>query len=556
MDHTESTAAEALARRLVDHGVTTVFGLPGEENLTFVEALCATDIELVVTRHEQHAAFMAATHGRLTGRPGVCFATLGPGATNLFTGLAHAELGGWPLIAITGQKPRRDNDEGSFQVLDIPAAARPLTRWATSVDDPRTIVATLDEAFSRALAGRPGAVLIELPEDVAGEPTGALAGPAAAPATSVEASPAPASLVAAAAAIDAAERVVVIAAGGSSNPGVSAALTHFAAATGIGVIATQTGKGTIAESHPLSYRSLGIHRPDYAHLALDADLVITVGYQPVEHPPLAWNPDGATPIVHVAPWPAAIERGYQPRHQVVGAISTSLEALADAVRPRDPEAGAELRSTIVGLLDAEDEGGAFPPSPLSVVRTTRRLLAPDDVVALDNGVYKIWFARHYTTERPNTVLLDNALATMGAGLAIGTEAARLHPDRRVVAVCGDGGFLMNVQDLETACRLGVDLTVLVLRDDAYGFIGWHQEEQGRRRQGVALGNPDLTALARAFGAGAHAVTPDSPLEQVLADALDEPGVSLVDCPIDYSINDRLEADLLGEARQAQAQEPQ
>ncbi len=546
--------ADALARRLVDHGVDTVFGLPGEENLAFVEALAATGIELIVTRHEQHAAFMAATHGRLTGRPGICLATLGPGATNLFTGLAHAELGGMPVVAITGQKARRDNDEGSFQVLDIPAAARPLTRWATSVDDPRSIVPTIDEAVNRALSGRPGAVLVELPEDVAGEPVEPPANPVVATSHAMVDDSTIANV---AALLDGADHVVVLASAGASDPTSSSAVVRFAEKTGIGVLATQLGKGAIAESHPCSYRSLGIHRPDYSHLAIEpADVVVAVGYQPVEHPPLAWNASGDRTIVHVAPWPAAIERGYQPTEQLVGDIAATLDSLARATSPRDRAEMSATRQTIAELLDDEDEGPPFPPSPLRIVRSVRRLLAPTDVVALDNGAYKIWFARHYCAEAPNTLLLDNALATMGAGLATAMEAARLGQDRRVLAVCGDGGFLMNVQDVETACRLGLDLTVLVLRDDAYGFIGWHQEEQGRERLGVSLTNPDLAALAAAFGAAAHRVRADDDLDEVLSQAIAEPGVSLVDCPLDYSINALLGTDLYQRAQQArEARDP-
>ena len=540
-----------MVRRLVDHGVSTVFGLPGEENLEFVDAMARADLDLVLVRHEQHAAFMAATHGRLTGTPGVCLATLGPGATNLFTGLAQAELGGMPVIAITGQKPSVDNDEGSFQVLDIPAAARALIRWATRLDDPRNASAVIDEAWRRALDGRPGAVLVELPENVA-------------EARSEERDlPIPrrsagrvdtASLATAAAAIDAADHVVVLASEGAQLLGAPAALRSFSERTGIGVLSTQLGKGAFPESHPHSHRSLGIHRPDYAHLAIaPADVVITVGYQPVEHPPLAWNPDETKSVIHVASWPAAIERGYQPADQLVGEISSTLSALADAVTPRPTTDLTTTTQVIGGLLAAEDEGQAFPPSPLAIVRSMRRVLDADDVVALDNGAYKIWFARHYATEMPHTLLLDNALATMGAGLATAMEAARLAPGRQTVAVCGDGGFLMNVQDLNTATRLGLDLTVVVLRDGAYGFIAWHQDEQQRSRNGVALTNPDLVALGQAFGVSTHAVTAAAPFEEQLRIALDEPGVSLVDCPIDYAINERLSIDLHGIARRELAE---
>lgn len=556
--------AETLVQRLEAHGVTTVFALPGEENLAVVEAIGDSGISLVVVRHEQHAAFMASTHGRLTGRPGVCLATLGPGALNLLTGLAHAELGGWPLIAITGQKPIADNDEGSFQVVDITAAAAPVTRWATTIDDAREVGPSLDEAFNRALAGRPGAVLVELPEDIADHDAGpAPTNPLRLPRPAV---PSPDTLDDVACLIDEAERPVLLAGGGANTALTAEAVREFAERTGIGVVATQTGKGALAESHPLSMRSLGIHRPDYAHLAIEpADLVIAVGYQPVEHPPLAWNPDEDKSIVHLANWPASIERGYRPSRQAVGDPATALRSLADRLRTRDRDRTIAIGDTIKRLLAEEGtrrdaaRGPAnsaaanpkpFPPTPLDVVRTVRSVLDPTDVVALDNGVYKIWFARHYPCEAAGTLLLDNALASMGAGLATAMEAARLDPGRRTLAVCGDGGFLMNVQDLETACRIGLDLTVLVLRDDAYGFIGWHQDEQNRPREAVDVGNPDYDALARAFGATGHQVTPDDDLAAVLQRALDEPGVSLVDCPIDYAQNEILESDLYERAKDA------
>ncbi|NNL46882.1 MAG: acetolactate synthase large subunit [Acidimicrobiia bacterium] len=544
-------AAQALVRRLIDHGVDAVFGLPGEENLAFVEALADSAIELVVTRHEQHAAFMAAAHGRLTRRPGVCLATLGPGAINLFTGLAHAELGGMPVIAITGQKPNRDNDEGSFQVVDIPAAARPLTRWSVAVSDPRAIVATIDEAFSRAMSDRPGAVLIELPEDVAEETMETAYWPLTDPVHSSV--PASAAIAAAADVINRATRPVILVSAGATSVEVSRSLTAFAESTGIGVLATQLGKGAIPESHPLSNRSLGIHRPDYSHVAIEpADLVVAVGYQPVEHPPLAWNPEANKTIIHVASWRAAKERGYQPSHELVGGISGILELLGQQITPRDPAIASDVGSVISQLLDNEDGGEGFPPSPLAIVRAVQSAVNERDVVALDNGAYKIWFARHFRAEFPNRLLLDNALATMGAGLATGMAATRLANNERVLVVAGDGGFLMNVQDIETACRLELDLTILVVRDNAYGFIGWHQEEQGRDRDGVALANPDMALLAEAFGASACTVTKTDSLADMLERAMDTSGVSLIDCPIDYTMNALLSTDLYAHAREALA----
>lgn len=541
--------AEALVRRLEDHGVEVIYGLAGEENLAFVEALGISSIELITTRHEQHAAFMAATYGRLTGRPGVCLATLGPGALNLFTGLAHAQLGGMPLLAITGQKRLRDNNEGSFQIVDIVSASAPITTWSTTITDASTVSSTVDAAMVQATTGRPGATLIELPEDVAAaEVEESSLGEAPSTGTTIAS---PETLSAAADAINRAKRPVVLT--GSGAQLVAASLTQFAERTGIGVLATQMGKGALPESHPMSYRSLGIHRPDYAHLAIEpADVVIAVGYQPQEHPPLAWNPRDDKTIIHVAEWAPRIEPGYQPSINVVGDVVESLEQLSRQLDSLDEAEVKAVRSTIVRLLEEEDVEHSDDPSPLDVVRSVRDTVGPEDIVALDNGAYKIWFARHFPTEAPNTLLLDNALATMGAGLATAMTAAQLNPDRKVIAVVGDGGFLMNVQDLETAVRMNLNLVILVLRDDGYGFIAWHQDEQGRPNEGVNLGNPDLETLASAFGANTHEVMHREELGPTLATALEEPGLSVIDCPIDYSANSLLGEDLYGRAEAAYA----
>ena len=540
--------AEMLVASLRDFGITTVFALPGEENLHVVEALRESDMDVIVTRHEQQAAFMAATVGRLTSTPGVCLATLGPGATNLFTGLAHAKLGGYPMIAITGQKPALDNEEGSFQMLDVVASARPLVKAAVSVRDPLSAPSQIASALRTSVTGRPGPVLIELPEDVAA----AASAPSRHTAVPDAAAPSARAIAAAVDLIDRATQPVFMVSEHANRPDISSALTKCATATGIGVVATQLGKGAIDESHPLAVGSLGIHRPDYIHHPVfAADLIIAVGYDPVEHPPLSWNPDDDTTIIHVAAWPAAIERGYSPVLDLVGDIATSLDRLAGAVAARNSEAAQRQAVQVRTLLDDEPAGtGDAVPSPLDVVRCVRKALDADAVVALDNGAYKVWFARHYPASGPQTLLLDNALATMGAGLAIGMTAALLHPERRVVTVCGDGGFLMNVQDLETAVRLGIDLTIVVLRDDTYGFIAWHQDEQDLPRFAVEVGNPDLAALASAFGATSCTATTNDELRQALADAGRSSGVQIIDCLLDYGINDLLDDDLFAQSRSA------
>lgn len=544
------TGAESLAAILVANGVTSVFGLPGEENLDMVAAFNDAGVEIVVTRHEQHAAFMAATYGRLTGRPGVCMATLGPGATNLLTGLAHAQLGGWPVLAITGQKPLRNNDEGSFQVIDVVAMARPITKSAVQVTDAAAVASAVNAALVTAAAPRAGAALVELPEDVM---TGRVD---TTPASVAYMDPRTASATAldeATARIEEADRPVLLVSSGAQHHSTS--LTAFAERTGIGVVPLQLGKGAIASDHPLALHPLGIHRLDYAHLpVLDADLVVVVGYDPAEHPPLAWNPEDRTALVHLAAHPPSPEPGYRPATVVVGDVSVSLDELADRLEARSMPRQAKMREVATQLLDSEHDVAHEGISPLDIVSSVRETVDRSGVVALDNGAYKIWFARHYPTYEPNTLLLDNALATMGAGLAAGMTAALLDGNRTVVVVTGDGGFMMNLQDLETAIRLGLDLTVLVVRDDAYGFIAWHQEEQGLEREDVDVTNPDIVALAQAFGASGMRVGGRDRLRPVLEQAIAAPGVTVVDCPIDYSINDILETDLYQRAHDEMSQE--
>ncbi len=537
-----STAATDIARTLLAHHIDTVYCLPGEETIALLQAMDVAGIDLVVCRHEQHAAFMAAAHGRFTGTPGVIVSTLGPGMTNTLTGLAQASLCGFPVVAICGQKPARNNSEGSFQVLDLPTIARPVVKWSHRVTDPGTVAADTARAIAIATSPRPGPVLIELPEDIAGQ------------LSHVDAKAGAGGQNRSVAATDQLEHVrsliaeatapVILAGAGTQLGEVPAALVAFAEATGIGVVATQMGKGAIPEDHPQSLRSMSLNSGDLATVPLDeSDLILAVGFQPVEHPPSSFNPDGDKVIVHIDAAPPEIERHYQPREIVGGDIASSLRGLQPDEDPRAAErtnAVAAQRRTIESALEAEARPSSFPPSAHTIVTNLRSVLGRSDIVALDNGAYKIWFARHYPALEANTLVLDNALATMGAGLATAMVAARLYPDRKVVAVCGDGGFMMNLQDLETARRLALDnLTVLVLNDDTYGFIAWHQVEEGQERTAVDVGNPDFAALAEAFGISGRRVGPDDDLEAVLAEAVESGQLNLVVCPLDQQRNDEL-----------------
>jgi acetolactate synthase-1/2/3 large subunit len=543
-------ASDLFVRCLEEEGVKYVFGVPGEENLDLLESLRTSSIELVITRHEQHAAFMAATYGRLTGRAGVCLSTLGPGATNLVTGIAHAQLGGMPLVAITGQKAIKNNRQGAFQLIDIVATLRPLTKWNDTVVSGRTIPRLVRHAFKVAENERPGAVHLELPEDVAGEEVERCR-----PQRRVQLRrpvPDDKAIHQAVTMIRESRTPILLVSAGANRKRIGKQLRLFAEATKIPVVSTQMGKGVLPDDHPQSLFSLGIHRKDYVHAAIEvADLIITVGYSIIEYPPAVWNEDLEKRILHIDFRQAEPDEYYGPDLEVVGDVSYALwairEGLGDSTFSDARLQG--LREFIDEKLHRQAADATFPPVPQKVVREVREFMGRDDIVCLDNGIYKLWFARMYETYAENTLLLDNALATMGAGLASAMAARLVHPERTVLAVCGDGGFMMNSQDLETAVRLQQDLIVLVLRDDAYGFIRWKQQDLGFEDFGMDFGNPDFVRYAEAYGARGLRVEATDQLEVRLREAKASGGVVLIDCPIDYSVNSEMGSDLVEMARQ-------
>ena len=535
--------SELFVRCLEEEGVQHVYGVPGEETLDLLEALRKSSIEFVATRHEQHAAFMAATLGRLTGRAGVCLATLGPGATNLVTGVAYASFGGMPLLSISGQKPLRGNLEGNFQLMDVIAMFKPLTKWAASISSVDGIPRSVRHAFKTAERERPGAVHLELPEDVAREDAGDLQ-----PQTrTLLRRPLPdgAALDTAAAAIRSARRAVLLVSSGANRKQVGAEIVSLLERTGLYAVTTQTGKGVVPDDHDQSLFALGIHKKDYAHAALEsADVIVTSGYDIVEYPPSVWNEARDKRIVHVDFRAAEPDSYYAPEVEVLGDVAASIRGLADRLEGdiSQQAALARLREAVSAKIFEKDCPRCHPPTPRRIVYDVREVLDREDVVCLDNGMYKVWFARHYRTFVENTLLLDNALATMGAGLASAMAARIAYPERRALAVVGDGGFLMNLQDLETAVRLKQDLVVLILRDDAYGMIRWKQEDAGFRDFGMTYGNPDFVALAEAFGARGLRLEDGMDLRDLLRDAFESGGVVLIECPIDYGPNRELSED--------------
>jgi acetolactate synthase-1/2/3 large subunit len=529
--------ADVLIAALENEGVDRIFGIPGEENLDVVESIRRSSIQLVLTRHEQAAAFMAATYGRLTGRPGVCITTLGPGALNLATGAAYALLGAMPMLMLTGQKGILSSRQARFQIVDIVAMMRPLTKLSRQIVAPNMIPTLVREAFRVAQEERPGPVHLELPEDIAAEEC---ATAALVPPHSLELPPANAAAIERAAHMIMSARAPLLMVGAAaSRPRSTSDLAEFVLRTKIPYFTTQMGKGTVPGGTELYMGTAALSERDYVHEAIErADLIVAVGHDTVEKPPFIMG-DGGPKVVHVGYQPATVEQVYFPQAEVIGDIGPSLRVLADRIEGRIPHAQAllPLREGILSRVAARSTEERFTPQ--RIVHDVRQVMPADGIVALDNGMYKIWFARNYRTRLANTLLLDNALATMGAGLPSAIVAAMLYPDRRVLAVCGDGGFMMNSQELETAIRLGVSLVVLILEDGAYGMIRWKQAVDQFPDFGMTFGNPDFVKYAQAYGAQGTRVAAIGDLVPSLERAFAAGGVHVMTVPIDYSENERV-----------------
>ncbi|MBR1217690.1 acetolactate synthase large subunit [Bradyrhizobium sp. U87765 SZCCT0131] len=531
--------SDLLVRALEHEGVDRIFGVPGEENLDVVESLRGSKIELVLTRHEQAAAFMAATHGRLTGRPGVCISTLGPGALNFATGAAYAHLGAMPMVMITGQKAIMSSRQARFQIVDVIASMKPLTKLSRQIVSAVSIPTLVRDAFRVAMEERPGPVHLELPEDIAGEE---VADVPMVPIHPIEIPVAHrAALDRAAEMILRAERPLIMLGAAASRPRSTFGLAGFVRRTGIPFFTTQMGKGTVPGGTNLYMGTAALSERDYVHEAVDkADLIIAIGHDTIEKPPFIMGPKGPQ-VIHISYTPANVEQVYFPNAEVVGDVGPSLELLADRLEGKLPRAGAllSLRDGILSRIADRATESRWPPTPQRLVHDVRQVIPSDGIVALDNGMYKIWFARNYRTFVANTLLLDNALATMGAGLPSAMMAAMLYPDRRVMAVCGDGGFMMNSQELETAVRLKLNLVVLILDDGAYGMIRWKQAVDDFPDFGLTFGNPDFVRYAESYGARGARVEKLDDFIPTLEAAFKSGGVHLIAAPIDYSENMRV-----------------
>lgn len=532
-------ASDLFVRALEAEGVEYVFGIPGEENLDLLESLRTSTIRLILTRHEQGAGFMAATYGRLTGKPGVCLATLGPGATNFVTAAAYAQLGAMPMMMITGQKPVKLSKQGHFQIVDVVAMMQPLTKYTKQIVSADNIPARVRESFRRAIEERPGATHLELPEDIAHEQTDAMVIPASHVRRPVADEK---SIMYALEAITNAKRPILMIGAGANRKTTSKMLNEFIDKLGIPFFTTQMGKGVVDERHALFLGNAALSDGDFVHRAIEhADCIINVGHDVIEKPPFFMR-KGLRTVIHVNYITAEVDTVYFPQVEVVGDIANTVWRLKQRLEKQphwDFSYYVTVRDALNKHLAIGKEDERFPIYPVRMVEEIRKLMPSNGIVCLDNGMYKLWFARYYPCYEPNTMLLDNALATMGAGLPSGMAAKMVYPDRKVVAVSGDGGFMMNSQELETAVRLGLNLTQIVLRDNAYGMIKWKQANMNFPNYGMDMGNPDFVKYAESYGARGWRPNSVAEFREMLAASLETPGVDVIELAIDYSDNDRV-----------------
>lgn len=529
-------ASDLFVKALENEGVEYIFAVPGEENLDLLNSLKDSSIKLIVTRHEQGAGFMAATYGRLTGKPGVCLATLGPGATNLMTPGAYAQLGAMPMMMITGQKPIKTSKQARFQILDVVDMLQPITKFTKQIVNGNSIPSLVRESFRLAMEERPGAVHLELPEDIAREETDShlfqVGGHRRPDADEI-------SIREAVKMIEKAKMPLLMIGAGANRKDTREALTEFIDRTGIFFFCTQMGKGVIDERHPQYLGTAALSDHDFVHRAIDeADLVINVGHDAVEKPPFFMHKDGKK-VIHLNFFPAEVDAVYFPQLNVVGDIRTSIQQICRHINEEakwDCGFFRQIKKDVESHLTKYFNDTRFPMLPQRLVSIIRDTLADEDIITLDNGIYKIWFARNYKCYAPNTLLLDNALASMGAGLPSAMLAKLIHPNKKVVAVCGDGGFMMNSQELETAVRINLDMVVIIINDGSYGMIKWKQEDMGFDDFGLDFINPDFVKYAESYGAAGHRPGSDKEFQKTLSHCLNSKGVHLIDLQIDYSLN--------------------
>jgi acetolactate synthase-1/2/3 large subunit len=544
----ERSVAQLLVACLEHEGVEIVFGLPGEENLHVIDALVDSSIRFVTTRDERGAAFMADTYGALTGKAGVCLATLGPGALNLILGIANAQLDSHPLVALMAQAGLDRIHKESHQVVDLVSVYRPVTKWGDMVTLRDATPEMVRKAFKQAQTERPGATFLVLPEDVAERRTDASPLRVNVPR---DPAPSPDQVDRAAHALSTARHPVVLAGSGVARDDATAALVRFAERLNLPVATTFQGKGAIPDDHPNALGTIGFMVKDYANFGFDeADVVVAVGYDLVEYAPARWNPDGDKAILHVHRTVAEVDANYTLTVGLQGSITETLDAIAAASATHPVSGSIPPVTHLVREELARGAGNrAFPLAPARIVADVRAAMGREDVVLVDTGAAKMWMARLYPTYAPNTCVLSNGLATMAFAIPGAIAAKLVHPERKVLAAVGDGAFLMSVGELETAVREGVSLVVLVWVDGGYGLIGWKQDIHFGRQAAVAFANPDLVGLAASFGAKGYEIADAEELLPTLRSALDDDAVSVIACPVDYAENARL-VERLGELQES------
>jgi acetolactate synthase-1/2/3 large subunit len=545
MSEDHGRVADLLVRCLENEGVTCVFGIPGEENIYFTDAVSRSSIRYVLVRHEQAASFMAEMFGRLTGRAGVCSATLGPGAINLLLGTADANTNSTPVVAFSAQVGLHRIYKESHQSVDLVSMFTPVTKWADMVLTPGAVPEMVRKAFKLAETERPGAVYLAIPEDIESQPAPEDLVPLAVNIPRPD-EPSPSQLARAAAVLNGAARPVVLAGHGAARSGAADALRRFSELLGLPVATTFHGKGVFPDDHEHALGAVGFMSHDYVNFGFDeADVIVSVGYELQEFDPVRINPGGDKRIIHLSRIPAEVDAHYSVEVGVQADIGGTLDALAAATTRRFQlgASGEKIRMLLADELARGAADDSFPLKPQRLVADTRAALGRSDIVLADTGAVKMWMARLYPTYEPNTCLISNGLSTMAFALpgAIGAKLAR--PDRRVLAAMGDGAFLMNSQEIETAVRERIPLTVLIWQDDAYGLIKWKMDMEIGHDVAIKFSNPDFVAYAESFGARGYRVGSAGELLPMLTDALASDGVSVITCPVDYGENLRLTAAL-------------
>lgn len=531
-------ASDLFVRCLENEGVEYVFGIPGEENLDDMDSLIGSPIQFITTRHEQGAAFMADVYGRLTGRAGVCLATLGPGATNLVTGFADANMDRAPIIGIAGQGATTRMHKESHQVLDLVNLFAPISKYSVQIREPEIVAEIVRKAFKAAQAEKPGGSFIDFPENVAAMP---VEGKEPLKVQSAKPPLPPGDKITQAAEIiSGASYPLIMAGNGVVRAAANRALVEFAEKLNIPVATTFMAKGSIPFSHKLSLGTVGLQANDYVACGFDrADVIICIGYDMIEYHPHLWNQAKRSKIIHIDLSAAEVDEHYMLECGVIGDIGAGLGEIAAQAAPQAESKAQVLRETIVEELNAHAEDNAFPLAPQRIILDLRKALEPEDIVVSDVGAHKMWMARMYQAEHPNTCIISNGFAAMGIGLPGAIAAKLAHPDRSAVTVTGDTGFLMNSQEIETALRIGVAIVILVWNDSKYGLIKWHQDRRFGRDTQIEFNNPDLVAYAESFGAKGYRVESAAALLPTLQRAIADDTVVLIDCPVDYSENMKL-----------------